>query len=72
MPCDLIDDKSTLTQVCLGAISGNKPLPEPVLSEIYDARSRPHWVNVSVNVIIDIFTASWIAMCRVIIDNFLI
>ena len=35
MPLDLTDDKSTLVQVINGLVpSGNKPLPEPMLTQI--------------------------------------
>ena len=37
MSVDLTDDKSTLVQVIGLVPSGDKPLPEPMLTQIHDA-----------------------------------
>ena len=37
MPQDLTEDKSPLVEVMALVLSGNKPLPEPMLTQIYVA-----------------------------------
>ena len=46
MPQDLTGDKSTLVQENGLVSSGNKPLPEPMLTQIYVAIWR-HWTTMS-------------------------
>ena len=36
MPKDFINDKSPLVLVMAGVLSGNKPIPEPMMTKLHD------------------------------------
>ena len=50
MSLDLTAGKSTLVKEVNGLVpSGNKPLPEPMLTQFYDAKMAPLGHNESIN-----------------------